>query len=202
MDFRYFYCGDESYMNVNKKKIYVNGYRAVVNLDYSVYLAENFKFKKLNHITMKKTLTCILFALFSTTFVLAQETVTYQPAQYSDGPKGLVRRISENVNPDSRLLSQMDKEGIREVSATIGLIINTKGKLVAIDLLQTSHPKFNEKYFERLVKVLGKDEFIPGKINGEPAVTSIVLKGIKLGITSTVNYTKRKEGRGTFKMIR
>lgn len=151
---------------------------------------------------MKKTLTCILFALFSTTFVLAQEIVTYQPAQYPDGPKGLVRRISENVNPDSRLLSQMDKEGIREVSATIGLIINTKGKLVAIDLLQTSHPKFNEKYFERLVKVLGKDEFIPGKINGEPAVTSIVLKGIKLGITSTVNYTKRKEGRGTFKMIR
>ena len=44
MDFRYFYCGDEFYMNVNKKKIYVNGYRAVVNLDYSVYLAENFKF--------------------------------------------------------------------------------------------------------------------------------------------------------------
>ena len=101
---------------------------------------------------MKKTLTCILFALFSTTFVLAQETVTYQPAQYSDGPKGLVRRISENVNPDSRLLSQMDKEGIKEVSATIEALMKD------IEPYETERvTKIREKITAALEKTISVD---------------------------------------------
>ena len=151
---------------------------------------------------MKKAFTFILVALFSTVFALAQETVTYQPAQYSAGLGELNRFIAQNIRPDSRLLSQMEKEGIKEVTATFGLIINSKGKLVAIDLMQTSHPKFNENYFNQLIKLLKKEEFIPGTINGEPAATSIVIKGFTTGIMSSITGSIRKEGRSTFKTIK
>ena len=151
---------------------------------------------------MKRALTFILVALFSTAFALAQETVTYQPAQYPAGLGELHRFIAQNIRPDSRLLSQMEKEGIKEVSATFGLIINSKGKLVAIDLMQTSHPKFNENYFNQVIKLLKKEEFIPGTINGEPAATSIVIKGFTTGLMGSVTGSIRKEGRSTFKTIK
>ena len=77
---------------------------------------------------MKKALTLILVALFSTVFALAQETVTYQPAQYPAGMGELHKFIAQNLIPDSRLTSQMEKEGIKEVTATFGLIINSKGR--------------------------------------------------------------------------
>ena len=151
---------------------------------------------------MKKALTLILVALFSTVFALAQETVTYQPAQYPAGMGELHKFIAQNLRPDDRLLSQMNKEGVNEVSATFGLIIDSKGKLVAIDLIQTSHPKFNENYFKKLISLLKKEDFIPGTINGEPAATSIIIKGFTTGITSSITGSIRKEGRGTFKTIK
>ena len=150
---------------------------------------------------MKRALTFILVALFSTAFALAQETVTYQPAQYPAGLGELHRFIAQNIRPDSRLLSQMEKEGIKEVSATFGLIINSKGKLVAIDLMQTSHPKFNENHFKKLISLLQKEEFIPGTINGEPAATSIVIKGFTTGTMGSITGSIRK-GRGSTNNIR
>ena len=150
---------------------------------------------------MKKALTLILVALFSTVFALAQETVTYQPAQYPAGMGELHKFIAQNLIPDSRLTSQMEKEGIKEVTATFGLIINSKGKLVAIDLMQTSHPKFNENYFNQLIKLLKKEEFIPGTINGEPAATSIIIKGFTTGTMGSITGSIRKE-RGSTNNIR
>lgn len=150
---------------------------------------------------MKKAFTFILVALFSTAFALAQETVTYQPAQYPAGLGELHKFIAQNIQPDTRLISQMEKEGIKEVTATFGLIINSKGKLVAIDLMQTSHPKFNEDYFKKLMSLLKKEEFIPGTINGEPAATSIVIKGFTTGIMSSTIGSIRKE-RGSTNNIR
>ena len=150
---------------------------------------------------MKKAFTFILVALFSTVFALAQETVTYQPAQYPAGLGELHGLIAQNLIPDSRLTSQMEKEGIKEVTATFGLIINSKGKLVAIDLMQTSHPKFNENYFNQLIKLLKKEEFIPGTINGEPAATSIIIKGFTTGTMGSITGSIRKE-RGSTNNIR
>ena len=150
---------------------------------------------------MKKAFTFILVALFSTVFALAQETVTYQPAQYPAGLGELHGLSAQNLIPDSRLTSQMEKEGIKEVTATFGLIINSKGKLVAIDLMQTSHPKFNENYFNQLIKLLKKEEFIPGTINGEPAATSIIIKGFTTGTMGSITGSIRKE-RGSTNNIR
>ena len=150
---------------------------------------------------MKKAFSLILVALFSTVFALAQETVTYQPAQYPAGMGELHKFIAQNLQPDTRLLSQMEKEGIKEVTATFGLIINSKGKLVAIDLMQTSHPKFNENYFNQLIKLLKKEEFIPGTINGEPAATSIIIKGFTTGTMGSITGSIRKE-RGSTNNIR
>ena len=150
---------------------------------------------------MKKTFSLILVALFSTVFALAQETVTYQPAQYPAGMGELHKFIAQNLRADARLFSQMEKEGIKEVTATFGLIINSKGKLVAIDLMQTSHPKFNENYFNQLIKLLKKEEFIPGTINGEPAATSIIIKGFTTGTMGSITGSIRKE-RGSTNNIR
>ena len=150
---------------------------------------------------MKKAFTLILVALFSTVFALAQETVTYQPAQYPAGMGELHKFIAQNLQPDTRLLSQMEKEGIKEVTATFGLIIDSKGKLVAIDLIQTSHPKFNENHFKKLISLLQKEEFIPGTINGEPAATSIVIKGFTTGTMGSITGSIRKE-RGSTNNIR
>ena len=150
---------------------------------------------------MKKAFTLILFALFSTAFALAQETVTYQPAQHPEGLGELHEFIAQNLRPDSRLFSQMEKEGIKEVTATFGLVINSKGKLVAIDLMQTSHPKFNENYFNQLIKLLKKEKFIPGTINGEPAATSIVIKDFTTGTMGSITGSIRKE-RGSTNNIR
>ncbi|MBR4922029.1 MAG: hypothetical protein IKY99_00205 [Bacteroidaceae bacterium] len=150
---------------------------------------------------MKKAFSLILVALFSTVFALAQETVTYQPAQYPAGMGELHKFIAQNLRADARLFSQMEKEGIKEVTATFGLIINSKGKLVAIDLMQTSHPKFNENYFNQLIKLLKKEEFIPGTINGEPAATSIIIKGFTTGTMGSITGSIRKE-RGSTNNIR
>ena len=150
---------------------------------------------------MKKAFSLILVALFSTIFALAQETVTYQPAQYPAGMGELHKFIAQNLRADARLFSQMEKEGIKEVTATFGLIINSKGKLVAIDLMQTSHPKFNENYFNQLIKLLKKEEFIPGTINGEPAATSIIIKGFTTGTMGSITGSIRKE-RGSTNNIR
>ena len=150
---------------------------------------------------MKKTFSLILVALFSTVFAFAQETVTYQPAQYPAGMGELHKFIAQNLRADARLFSQMEKEGIKEVTATFGLIINSKGKLVAIDLMQTSHPKFNENYFNQLIKLLKKEEFIPGTINGEPAATSIIIKGFTTGTMGSITGSIRKE-RGSTNNIR
>ena len=150
---------------------------------------------------MKKAFSLILVALFSTVFALAQETVTYQPAQYPAGMGELHKFIAQNLRADTRLLSQMEKEGIKEVTATFGLIIDSKGKLVAIDLMQTSHPKFNENYFNQLIKLLKKEEFIPGTINGEPAATSIIIKGFTTGTMGSITGSIRKE-RGSTNNIR
>ena len=150
---------------------------------------------------MKKAFTFILVALFSTVFALAQETVTYQPAQYPAGLGELHGLIAQNLIPDSRLTSQMEKEGIKEVTATFGLIINSKGKLVAIDLMQTSHPKFNENHFKKLISLLQKEEFIPGSINGEPATTTIVIKEFTTGTMGSITGSIRKE-RGSTNNIR
>ena len=150
---------------------------------------------------MKKAFSLILVALFSTVFALAQETVTYQPAQYPAGMGELHKFIAQNLQPDTRLLSQMEKEGIKEVTATFGLIIDSKGKLVAIDLIQTSHPKFNENHFKKLISLLQKEEFIPGTINGEPAATNIVIKGFTIGTMGSITGSIRKE-RGSTNNIR
>ena len=150
---------------------------------------------------MKKAFSLILVALFSTVFALAQETVTDQPAQYPAGMGELHKFIAQNLRADARLFSQMEKEGIKEVTATFGLIINSKGKLVAIDLMQTSHPKFNENYFNQLIKLLKKEEFIPGTINGEPAATSIIIKGFTTGTMGSITGSIRKE-RGSTNNIR
>ena len=150
---------------------------------------------------MKKAFSLILVALFSTVFAFAQETVTYQPAQYPAGMGELHKFIVQNLRADARLFSQMEKEGIKEVTATFGLIINSKGKLVAIDLMQTSHPKFNENYFNQLIKLLKKEEFIPGTINGEPAATSIIIKGFTTGTMGSITGSIRKE-RGSTNNIR
>ena len=150
---------------------------------------------------MKKAFSLILVALFSTVFALAQETVTYQPAQYPAGMGELHKFIAQNLRADARLFSQMEKEGIKEVTATFGLIINSKGKLVAIDLMQTSHPKFNENYYNQLIKLLKKEEFIPGTINGEPAATSIIIKGFTTGTMGSITGSIRKE-RGSTNNIR
>ena len=150
---------------------------------------------------MKKAFSLILVALFSTVFAFAQETVTYQPAQYPAGMGELHKFIAQNLRADARLFSQMEKEGIKEVTATFGLIINSKGKLVAIDLMQTSHPKFNENYFNQLIKLLKKEEFIPGTINGEPAATSIIIKGFTTGTMGSITGSIRKE-RGSTNNIR
>ena len=87
---------------------------------------------------MKKALTLILVALFSTVFALAQETVTYQPAQYPAGMGELHKFIAQNLIPDSRLTSQMEKEGIKEVTATFGLVISISTLYSFFNLLATT----------------------------------------------------------------
>ena len=62
---------------------------------------------------MKKAFSLILVALFSTVFALAQETVTYQPAQYPAGMGELHKFIAQNLQPDTRLLSQMENVAVR-----------------------------------------------------------------------------------------
>lgn len=151
---------------------------------------------------LTKILALFLFAFIPTISMLAQETLTYQQAQYPDGMRELNKIIFENVRPDGRLLSYMKKEGISEVTATFALVINTKGKLVAIDVLETSDPNFDEKYFAGLIKRFKKETFIPGTINGKPAVTNIIFREFKHGILSTTTYTKEKENRRSIKVIR
>lgn len=130
---------------------------------------------------MKKILTCILFALFSTALVLAQEIVTYQSAQYPGGKEELTRILSKELTLTKKLFKAMVDENVREVTATVGLIIDSKGKAVGVDVL------LDEKCFPKIEKNLKDVEFIPGSIDGEPAATAIIIEGLMLVIEPVVN---------------
>lgn len=137
---------------------------------------------------MKKALTIILFTVFSVFHGLAQETVTYQPAQYPGDQKELVDIVSKKeLLLSKKLFKAMVDENIREVRANVWLIINSKGKLVGIDVVEATHPLFNEDCFPKIVKNLKDIDFIPGSIDGEPVTTAILIEDLMIVIEPVVN---------------
>ena len=76
----------------------------------------------------------------------------------------------------------MIKENVQQVTATVGLIVNSKGKVVAIEILQASHPLLDETSFPKIEKSLKDKTFIPGSINGEPTATTIIVNDVMAAI--------------------
>ena len=124
---------------------------------------------------MRKVSAIVLFILLSVTHICGQDLIKYQVAQYPEGKKELAKIVGKNMRLSKKLFETMVKDGISEVTVVIGIIIDSKGKFVAVDVLQASHPLMDEKSFTRLEKALKDKTFIPGTINGEPAATSIII---------------------------
>ena len=76
----------------------------------------------------------------------------------------------------------MIKENVQQVTATVGLIVNSKGKVVAIEILQASHPLLDETSFQKIEKSLKDKTFIPGSINGKPTATTIIVNDVMAAI--------------------
>lgn len=139
----------------------------------------------MNH--MKQLFFVLSFTLFAVFSAHGQEQVAYQTAQYPGGKEELTRMLSKELILTKKLFKAMVDENVREVTATVGLIINTKGKAVGVDVLKASHPLLDEKCFPKIEKNLKDVEFIPGSINGEPTATAIVIEGLMLVIEPVVN---------------
>ncbi len=136
---------------------------------------------------LTKILALFLFAFIPTISMLAQETLTYQPAQYPGGQKELNAIVAKEMILSKKLFKAMVDENISEVIADAWLIVNSKGKVVGIDLVDATHPLLNEDCFPKIVKNLKDITFIPGSIDGESATTAIFIKGLRAVMEPVVN---------------
>ena len=127
---------------------------------------------------MKHILSILFIFLISITKINAQDLVKYQAAQYPEGQKALNTIVAKNIYLSKKLFSTMVENNILEVRATVALIINSKGKMVDFEILETSHPSFDESSFSKLKKAFKDTSFIPGSINGNPTATSLIVKDI------------------------
>ena len=131
---------------------------------------------------MKHILSILFFLLISISSIYGQEQVSYQAAQYPDGKEELTKKVAEELRISKKLFNAMIKENVHSVTSTVGLIVNSKGKVVAFEVLQTTHPLMDEKSFPKLIKALEDITFIPGSINGESATTTIIVEGVMAAI--------------------
>ena len=131
---------------------------------------------------MKKILVIAMLLLSAIVSINGQELIKYQVAQYPDGKEELTKIVAQELRISKKLFSAMIKENVQQVTATVGLIVNSKGKVVAIEILQASHPLMDESSFPRIEKSLKEKTFIPGSINGEPTATTIIVKDVMAAI--------------------
>ena len=131
---------------------------------------------------MKKILVIAMLLLSTIVSINGQELTKYQVAQYPDGKEELTKIVAKELRISKKLFSAMIKENVEQVTATVGLIVNSKGKVVAIEILQASHHLMDESSFPRIEKSLKEKTFIPGSINGEPTATTIIVKDVMAAI--------------------
>lgn len=136
---------------------------------------------------MKRILSVLMFLLVAVSGVYSQKQVAYQPAQYPGGQKELNAIVAKEMILSKKLFKAMVDENISEVIADAWLIVNSKGKVVGIDLVDATHPLLNEDCFPKIVKNLKDITFIPGSIDGESATTAIFIKGLRAVMEPVVN---------------
>ena len=131
---------------------------------------------------MKKIVLTVMFILVAIVSSHGQELVKYQAAQYPDGKEELTQLVAKELRISKKLFNAMIKENVQKVTATVSLIVNSKGKVVAIEVLKASHPLMDETSFPKIEKALKDKTFIPGSINGESATTAVIIEDVMAAI--------------------